>query len=275
MSDDTPAAIDYARLLAGQASLAGRAAFVPGGYGGSGEAIAWGLALAGARVAVAGRDAAKADARAARLRAAGHDALGVAMDAHSLPSIRSAVDAVAERFGGLDVLVNCVGIQREERIADVTEDAFDEVVQVNLKAAMFLGQAVARHQVAGAVAGRPGGRQVHVLSVRAQLGMRDRGYSAYCATKGALVMLIRQHAVELSAHGITVNGVAPTVVRGEMGRHWLADPATREHILARIPLSRVAEPEDVVGATLFFCSPAASFVTGQVLYVDGGLTATQ
>lgn len=275
MRDDTPATTDYARLLAGQASLAGRSAFVAGGYGGIGEAIAWGLALAGARVAVAGRDEVKADALAARLRAAGHDAVGLAMDAHSLPAIRTAVDAVADRFDGLDVLVNCVGIQREERIADVTEDAFDEVVQVNLKAAMFLGQAVARHQVAGAAAGRAGGRQVHVLSVRARLGMRDRGYSAYCASKGALVMLIKQHAVELSAHGITVNGVAPTVVRGEMGRHWLADPVTREHILARIPLGRVAEPEDVVGATLFFCSPAASFVTGQVLYVDGGLTATQ
>ena len=88
--------------------------------------------------------------------------------------------------------------------------------------------------------------------------MRDRGYSAYCATKGALVMLIRQHAVELSAHGITVNGVAPTVVRGEMGAHWLDDPATRGPLLARIPLGRVAEPEDVVGAALFFCSPAAA-----------------
>jgi gluconate 5-dehydrogenase len=105
--------------------------------------------------------------------------------------------------------------------------------------------------------------------------MRDRGYSAYCATKGALAMLIKQHAVELSAHGITVNGVAPTVVRGEMGAHWLANPATREHILARIPLGRVAEPEDVVGPTLFFCSPGAAFVTGQILTVDGGLTATQ
>ena len=275
MSDATPAAIDYARLLAGQASLAGRAAFVPGGYGGIGEAIAWGLALAGARVAVAGRDAAKADALATRLRAAGHDALGVAMDARSLPSIRSAVDAVAERFGGLDVLVNCVGIQREERIADVTEDAFDEVVQVNLKAAMFLGQAVARHQVASAAAGRAGGRQVHVLSVRAQLGMRDRGYSAYCASKGALVMLIRQHAVELSAHGITVNGVAPTVVRTTMANHWLDNPVTRKQILDRIPLGRVGEPDDVVGPALMFCATAGSFVTGQILYIDGGVTASQ
>ena len=275
MAEDAPSRPDYARLLASQASLAGRVAFVPGGYGGIGEAIAWGLALAGAKVAVAGRSAAKAEVLAAALGAAGHDAFGLAMDAHSLAEIRAAVDAVGDHFGGLDLLVNCVGIQREERHAEVSEAAFDEVVQVNLKAAMFLSQAAARHQRAAVEAGKSAGRQVHVLSVRAQLGMRDRGYSAYCATKGALVMLIKQHAVELSAHGITVNGVAPTVVRGEMGAHWLANPTTRAHILGRIPLGRVAEPEDVVGATLFFCSPAASFVTGQVLYVDGGLTATQ
>jgi len=266
---------DYARLLAGQASLADRTAFVPGGYGGIGTAIAWGLALAGARVAIAGRSEAKAEALADSLRAAGQDAIGVAMDAHATDGIRTAIDLVAGRFGSLDLLVNCVGIQREERHADVSEAAFDEVVQVNLKAAMFMSQTAARHQVAAIAAGRPAGRQVHLLSVRAQLGVRDRGYSAYCATKGALVMLIKQHAVELSAHGITVNGVAPTVVRGDMGAHWLADPATRGPLLARIPLGRVAEPEDVVGAVLFFCSPAAAFVTGQVLYVDGGVTAAQ
>ena len=282
-TDSTPSAPAFAPApapalaldLPGLFGLQGRVAFIPGGYGGIGEAIAWALAACGARVAVAGRHIDKAEALAVRLRAAGHDALGLAMDAHATASIRAAVDQVAQHFGALDLLVNCIGIQREERLADVTEEAFDEVVQVNLKAAMFLAQAAARHQVAGVAAGRAPGRQVHVLSVRAQLGMRDRGYSAYCATKGALVMLNKQHAVELSAHGITVNGVAPTVVRGEMGAHWLANPVTRAHILQRIPLGRVAEAGDVAGAAMFFCGPGAGFVTGQILTIDGGLTATQ
>ena len=272
---DASTAPDYARRLAGLFDLRGRVAYVAGGYGGIGEAIAWGLALAGARVAIAGRSAEKAERLAGALREAGHDAIGVAMDAHSVADIGASIDAVAARCGALDLLVNCIGIQREQRLDEVSEETFDEVVQINLKAAMFMAQAAARHQIDAARAGRGAGRQVHLLSVRAMLGLRERGYSAYCATKGALVMLVKQHAMELAPHGITVNGVAPTVVRGEMGRHWLDNPATREVVLKRIPLARVAEPEDIVGATLFFCSPAASFVTGQVLYVDGGLTATQ
>ncbi|MCW5634425.1 MAG: SDR family oxidoreductase [Rubrivivax sp.] len=256
-------------------SLAGRAAFVPGGYGDIGRAVAWQLVRAGAAVAVAGRSAEKAAAFAAELSAAGHAAFGVALDVRETAQIRAATEAVARRLGALDLLVNCVGMQREQRIDDVSEATFDEIVQVNLRAAMFLAQAAARHQVAAVQAGRPPGRQVHVLSVRAQLGMRDRGYSAYCATKGGLVLLIRQHAVELCSHGITVNGVAPTVVRGDMGAHWMADPETRDRLLQRIPLGRIAEPADVAAPVHFLCSAEAAFITGQVIYVDGGLTATQ
>jgi gluconate 5-dehydrogenase len=149
------------------------------------------------------------------------------------------------------------------------------VIAVNLKAAMFLGQAVARMQVKLADQGRRGAKQVHLLSVRSQLGLRGRGYSAYCSSKGGLVMLIKQHAMELAPHGITVNGVAPTVVRTEMARHWLENPATRAQITERIPLGRVGEPGDVVGAAVFLSSPASDFVTGQVIYVDGGITASQ
>ncbi len=150
----------------------------------------------------------------------------------------------------------------------MSAEAWDEVLDTNLKAAMFLAQAVARRQ-------KRGGKQVHLLSVRAQLGLRGRGYSAYCASKGGLAMLVRQHAAELGPRGICVNGVAPTVVRTEMGAHWLRNPKTRAWLKERIPLGRVAETADVAAAVLYFCAPASDFVTGQVLYVDGGLTATQ
>ncbi len=263
--------IDFTSALSGLFDLRGKTAYVPGGYGGIGEAIAWALALAGARVAVSGRDEAKALAVAAALRAAGHEALGLAMDAHSVPHIQQSVDAVAGHFAGLDILVNCVGMQREQALLEVTEEVFDEVLEVNLKAAMFLAQAAAKKQIDG---GR-GGAQIHLLSVRAQLGLRGRGYSAYCSSKGGLVMMIRQHASELAVHGITVNGIAPTVVKTEMARHWLENPDTRKQVLERIPLGRVADPQDVAGAAVFFAAPAASFITGQVLYLDGGITASQ
>ena len=204
-------------MRAGQTDSAGKVAFVAGGYGGIGEAVAHALARRGATVVIAGRDAAKAQALAgdvARTRRQGSD---VALDARDVASIRDAVAAAAARHGGIDFLVNCAGTQQIEPLVDVTEEAFDRVLDVNLKAAMFLAQAVARVQIA---AGR-GGRHVHLLSVRAQLGMRDRGYSAYCSSKGGLVQLVKQHAVELARHGINVNGVAPTVVRTPMASDWL------------------------------------------------------
>ncbi|MEX2198094.1 MAG: SDR family oxidoreductase [Burkholderiales bacterium] len=241
--------------------LKGRTALVPGGYGAIGTAICRGLAGAGARVVVAGRDAKKAAALAGKL---GHGAKGVALDVEDVAAIRRVVTAL----GRIDILMNCVGLQREQLLADVTEEAFDAIYRTNLRAAMFLAQAVAKRQ-------KRGGKQVHLLSVRAQLGLRGRGYSAYCSTKGGLAMLIRQHAAELGRRGICVNGIAPTVVRTRMGAHWLKNPKTRAWLQERIPLGRVAEPADCVGAALFFCSPASDYVTGQILYLDGGITASQ
>jgi NAD(P)-dependent dehydrogenase (short-subunit alcohol dehydrogenase family) len=252
-------------------SLDGQAIFIPGGYGGIGEALSWGLAEAGARVAIAGRDGRKAESMARSLVDAGHRAVGIRMDARSVSDIAGAVDRAAEALGGLTALVNCIGMNREQKIDEVTEHTFDEIYETNLKAAMFLGQAVARHQVAGG----KGGKQVHLLSVRSQLGMRGYGYSAYCATKGALVMLVKQHALELAPHGICVNGIAPTVVLTEAAQKWRTDPGRWDAFLARVPLGRAGEPRDVVGAALFFCSDASAFVTGQVLYIDGGITASQ
>jgi NAD(P)-dependent dehydrogenase (short-subunit alcohol dehydrogenase family) len=271
MTDRIAPRIDFRAALKDSFRLDGKVVFLPGGYGGIGEAIAWGAALAGATVVVAGRDAAKAGELASAINAGGLKAEGVSLDVESVSDIHSVVDGVATRHGSVDVLVNCVGIQREQPIAEVTEAAFDEVYTVNLKAAMFLGQAVARHQVA---AGR-GGKQLHLLSVRSTLGIRARGYSAYCATKGAVAMLIKQHAMELAPHNVTVNGISPTFVYTEMIRHVMENEEFRNGLLARIPLGRIADPKDIVGPALFFMSPASDFVTGQNLLVDGGITASQ
>jgi NAD(P)-dependent dehydrogenase (short-subunit alcohol dehydrogenase family) len=236
-----------------------KVAFVPGGYGGIGEAVCQALAKAGAKVIVAGRDYGKAASLAGKIKGR-----PLQLDVTDVPSIEKAL----KPFPRIDLFVNCAGVSREETIDEVSEAAWDEVLGTNLKAAMFLAQAVAKRQ-------KRGGKQVHLLSVRAQLGLRGRGYSTYAASKGGLVMLVRQHASELGARGICVNGVAPTVVRTEMGAHWLKNPKTRAWLKERIPLGRVAEPADVAGAVLFFCSPASDYVTGQILYVDGGITASQ
>ncbi len=251
--------------------FSGKVALVTGGYGGIGEAIARDLAQLGATVIVAGRDADKAQSLADALIADGGKASSIAYDVRNIPTMQFAVATAAARHGAIDLLVNSAGTQQIEPLVDVTEEAFDRVLDVNLKASMFVAQAVARVQIA---TGR-GGRQVHILSVRAQLGMRDRGYSAYCSSKGGLAMLVKQHAVELARHGITVNGVAPTVVRTRMASDWLNDPETYRKLIDRIPLGRVAEVGDVSGPVLFFLGAASAFVTGQTLYVDGGITATQ
>lgn len=271
MTDQITPKIDFKTELTGLFDLTGQVAYVPGGYGGIGECIAWGLAVAGAKVVVSGRSADKADKLAAELQTAGYEATGLAVDVQSVDQIHASVDAVVEKYGKIDILMNCVGIQREQPLLEVTEEAYDEVYEVNLKASMFLAQAAGKHQVA---AGN-GGKQVHLLSVRSQLGLRGRGYSAYCSTKGGQVMMIKQHAMELAPHGITVNGVAPTFVFTEMIRHVMENDEFRQGLLDRIPLGRIADPKDITGPALFFCAPASGFVTGQTMYVDGGITASQ
>jgi len=248
--------------------LSGKTALVVGGYGGLGGAIARGLASRGARLAVAGRDAEKASDFATDLPG---QAIGIALDGGVVSDINRGVDHAAEALGGIDILVNCVGINIEQYLLDVTEAAFDQVYATNLKSAMFLGQAAARHQIAAA----QGGKQIHMLSVSSHRGFFGKGYTAYCATKGALIMLVRQHALELAPHNIQVNGVAPTYVATDMIRKKLDDPDLRSELTKCIPMGRIPEPEDVSGTTVFLASPAAGFVTGQVIYVDGGVSANR
>lgn len=252
-------------------SIDGLHVFIPGGYGAIGEAIAWAMARHGAHVSIAGPNRDRADALASAIRAKDAVAAAVGLDARNVGSVQSAVDAAIATFGAIDILVNCVGIQREQTLLDVTEEVFDEMYATNLKSAMFIAQAVARHQIA---AGR-GGRHIHLLSVRSQLALRDRGYSAYCATKGGLLMLVKQHAMELAPHNITVNGVAPTFIQSDRIRPHLEREEFRKFILSRNPLGRIGEPIEVAGQVIALAAPAGSYITGQIVYIDGGVTASQ
>lgn len=258
-------------LLQSVFRLDGKVALVPGGYGGIGEAVCRGLAAVGAKVIVAGRSANKSEAVAESLRKSGSDAQGLGFDANSVKQIDQMVDQAAACFGRLDILVNCVGLNREEKAGEITEEKFDYVLSSNLKSALFLAQASARHMIRQG----QGGKQVHLGSVRTQLALRGRGYAAYCAAKGGLGIMCKQLAAEWAPHKINVNVVAPTFVRTEQVAAMLADPQFYNALIARIPLARIAEPDDVMQAVLFFVSRASDFVTGQILYLDGGITATQ
>jgi NAD(P)-dependent dehydrogenase (short-subunit alcohol dehydrogenase family) len=251
--------------------LNGKVALVTGGYGGIGQAVVLGLAQAGAKVAIAGKNAEKAAGSAAALNARGYETFSSAFDVLSVSEIQRMADEVAGHFGQIDILVNLVGLNREEKAESVSEEAFDRVIDVNLKGMMFQAQAVARHMIKQGT----GGRQVHTGSVRSMLGLGGRGYASYCAAKGGMPVLCKQLAAEWAPHKVNVNLVAPTFVRTPQVEGMLADKKFYDALLSRIPQGRIGTPEDVFGAILFLVSPASDFITGQTLYLDGGLTATQ
>lgn len=251
--------------------LDGKVALVTGGYGGIGEAVCRALAAAGAKVAISGHNAEKCQAAAQALRALGHDAYANTFNVVSVAETQRMVDDAAAHFGRLDILVNTVGVQREEKADEATEENFDYVIDVNLKGTMFQAQAAARHMIRQG----SGGKQIHFGSVRSQLALRGRGFAAYCAAKGGMGVLCKQLAAEWAPHQINVNMLAPTFVRTQQVARWLEDPAFYQNLVSRIPMGRIAETSDIVGAVLFFVSPASDFITGQTLYLDGGITATQ
>jgi len=254
-------------------SLDGRVALIPGGGGGIGSALAEALAGAGARVAVAGRTRESCEATVERIVAAGSEGLAITADATSEDDTDRMVKETVERFGRIDILVNAVGGGAGKALhpaEDYPRSDWDWIMELNLRSTVIATQSVARTMIEQG----DGGRILNVSSVRANLGI-NAGYSAYVAAKGAISSLTRQWATEWAKYGIHVNAIMPTFVDTPQVATLLADPAFKAGIVNRIPLGRVGLTEDLVGPAIFFCSDAASFVTGQVLGIDGGLTATQ
>jgi gluconate 5-dehydrogenase len=253
--------------------LDGRVAIIPGGGGAIGSAIAAALAAAGAQVAVAGRTPERLEEAAAPIRATGGTCLVLAADLTKADESDRIVTDVLDQLGHVDIVVNAIGGGAGKVLFDAEQypaDAWDWIYELNVRSTLLPTQAAVRAMIA---AGR-GGRVLNISSVRAALGI-NAGYSAYVAAKGAISSLTRQWATEWAKHGITVNAIAPTFVDTPQVAMLLGDPQFKANIVNRIPLGRVGGTDDLIGPAIFFCSEASSFVTGQVLGIDGGLTATQ
>ena len=253
--------------------LDGRAALVWGGGGAIGSAMAEALSNAGASVALADHAPERVEAAAARLREAGFDALPLVGDATKPKECERIVSQTVDRFGRLDISFSAIGGGAGNVLFPAEEypvEAWDWILDLNLRSTLYATQAAVKAMIAA----NHGGRILSMSSVRGQLGI-NAGYSAYVAAKGAINALTRQWATEWAKYNITVNAIAPTFVDTPQVAILLGDPEFKRKLVERIPLQRVGGTEDLVGAVLFFCSDASSFVTGQVLTIDGGLTATQ
>jgi gluconate 5-dehydrogenase len=241
---------------------------VVGGYGGLGAVICEQFAEQGVQVAIAGRSFEKASELAEKLRAGDTTSLGLALDVTDQDSIDAAVAAVVEAWGGIDVLVNSAS-----KLITVPAEHFDptqwaEVVNANLVGAFLLSQSVGRHMLANG-----SGRIIHLSSVRGDAGGR-MGFSAYGASKAGVNLLVKQLATEWGGRGVTVNAVAPGFMRTDFVEAAQQNPQFVARLQQRIPVGRFAEPEEVASAVLYLAQPLARFVNGQVIYVDGGVTAS-
>ena len=233
------------------------------GAGGLGAACAHGLVDAGASVVVVDADASRLAALCGDPRLAGIRTM--AADLASAAACEDAVAGAAAQLNGLELLVHAVGVNDRRAIVDTSDETWDRIITLNLSSAFWTGRAAGRLMLES---GR--GSMVFFSSVSSQLAHPHHG--PYAASKGGLDQLVKVMAREWAASGVTVNAVAPAYTETELTREYLATPGKREEMTALVPAGRLGLPEDVVGAVLFLLSPRASFITGQVLYIDGGRT---
>ena len=247
--------------------LSGRTALITGSGSGIGLALAGGLAGAGARVILNGRDAAKLDAAAAGLRADCADVLTAPFDVTDAAAVTAAVERIESEAGAIDILVNNAGVQRRAPLEDFPQAHWHELMRTNVDSVFFVGRAVARAMIP-----RRRGKIINICSVQSELGRPN--IAPYTASKGAVKMLTKGMAIDWGQHGIQVNGLGPGYFKTELTEALVKNEEFSRWLIGRTPSRRWGDVEDLVGAAVFLASDASNFVNGHILYVDGGVTAT-
>jgi len=247
-------------------NLDGKVAVVTGGAGGIGQALALGLADAGADVVVASRDLKKLEKVADQIRAKGKKSLAISTDVTDEKSVANMVENTVKKFGHIDILVNGAGLAIRKPADTFPVEEWQRVMDVNTRGTFLCCQAVWKVMLK-----QKSGKIINISSVRGRYGL-PAGYAAYCASKGAVDTLTRTLACEWAKSNILVNAIAPTVIETELTRELLADVEYAKTMKARIPMGRWGLTDDLIGPCVFFASDASNFVTGQILYIDGGVT---
>jgi gluconate 5-dehydrogenase len=248
-------------------SLRGKSALVTGGAGGLGKAIAAAYLRSGASVAIADLRKPELEVARAELSEIG-EVSAHECDVTQRASVEEAVRGAIADLGKIDILFAAAGLARRRDAVDLPVEEFDLVMDVNVKGTWLSAQAVGRHMIERG----GGGKIITVGSVRGLQG-HPLGYVAYGTSKGAVHLLTRQLATEWAKHRINVNCIAPSVLKTPLADFILKTPEVRDLFMSRIPMNRAAEPEEVSGTAIFLAAPASDFITGQILFFDGGSTA--
>ena len=246
--------------------LAGRRALITGSSQGIGLALAAGLARAGARVVLNGRDEAKLERAAEPLRQEGLAVRIAAFDVTDPLASRDAVATIEDDFGPIDILVNNAGIQRRAPFADFPAGDYHEVLRTNIDGVFFATQAVIRGMIE-----RRRGKIINICSVMSELGRPT--IVPYTTSKGAVKMMTKGLCAELGRHNIQVNGIGPGYIETELNTALINDKAFSAWVESRTPAGRWGKVDELVGAAIFLASPASDYVNGHIVYVDGGMTA--
>ncbi|MGB9682807.1 MAG: SDR family NAD(P)-dependent oxidoreductase [bacterium] len=246
--------------------ISGKIALVTGASKGIGRSIALTLADGGADIIVTARNEEELKELVSEIKSMGRNAAYIVADLSSTKEAISMANRALEIFGKVDILVNNAGVSFPQLALEVTEEAWDSTMNVNLKSLFFITQVIGKKMIE-----QKKGKIINISSQAGIVGLE--AHAAYCASKGGINLLTKVLAIEWGRYGINVNAVAPTVILTPMGERAWADPVKRAKMLEQIPIGRLGYPEDVSGVVLFLASSASDLITGAVIPVDGGYTA--